>query len=75
MVAGVNIREQSERRKRLRIIKIITERQMLTVSQTANLLDISASEAKALLNGLYRESRISINNRSEDMAVVYTPIE
>lgn len=74
VVAGVNIKEQSERGKRLQIIKIITERQILTVSQTANLLDISASEAKALLNELYRESRIGIDNRSEDMAIVYTPI-
>ena len=75
MVAGINIKEQSERRKRLRIIKIITERQMLTVNQTANLLDIPASEAKVLLNELYRESRINIDNRSEDMAIVYTPIK
>ena len=75
VVAGISLQEKVERQKRLQIIKIITERQMLTVTQTANMLDIPINEAQLLLNGLYRESKIALDNRSEDMAVVYTLIE
>jgi predicted transcriptional regulator len=73
IMAGINLREKAERHKRRRIIKIITERQMLTVAQAANILDVPAQEAQALLRQLYRESRIELGNRSEDMAVVYLP--
>lgn len=72
IVAGINLREKSERHKRRQIIEVITEQQMLTVTQTANILDISASEARVLLSQLHREARVEIGNRSEDMAVVYT---
>ena len=75
VVAGINLQEKAERQKRLQIVRIITQRQMLTVTQTANILDISVNEAQALLNGLYRESRIDLDNRSEDMAIVYTSIK
>lgn len=71
IVAGINRREKAERDRRQQIIKIITEKQMLTVSQTANLLNIPASEAKVLLRQLHQESRIEVGNRSDDMAVVY----
>lgn len=74
IVAGINLREKTERNKRMQIIKMITEKQMLTANQTANMLEVSVSEAQALLSQLYRESRIDINNRSDDMAVVYTSI-
>ncbi len=107
IVAGINLREKAERNKRIQIIKMITEKQMLTASQTANILDIPVSEAQTLLSHrllrpkrtepvldsiplrltatrglsaavtvgqLYRESRISVSNRSEDMAVVYIPL-
>ena len=73
IVAGINLREKTERDRRRQITKMITENQMLTVSQAANMLDIPASEAQLLLSQLYRESRIDIGNRSEDMAVVYIP--
>ncbi|MEY2834170.1 MAG: hypothetical protein RLZZ574_3430 [Cyanobacteriota bacterium] len=73
IVAGINLREKVERHNRRRIIKIITERQMLTVAQAANILDVPAQEAQMLLSQLYRESRIELGNRSEDMAVVYLP--
>ena len=73
VVAGINLREKAERAKRRRIISTIAARQMLTASQTANILDISASEAQQLLSQLYRESRIDVSNRSQDMAVVYIP--
>ena len=75
VVAGVNLQSKIEHQKRLQIIKIITERQMLTVTQTANILDVPVSEAQVLLDRLYRESRINLDNRSEDMAIVYTSIE
>lgn len=75
VVAGINLQAKAKHQKRLQIIKIITERQMLTVTQTANILDIPVNEAQALLNGLYRESRINLDNRSEDMAIVYTSIK
>lgn len=74
IVAGINLREKAEREKRLQVIKMITEKQMLTVSQTANFLDIPASEAQELLRQLCRESRINVSNRSNDMAVVYIPM-
>ncbi len=45
IAAGINLREKAERNKRSQIIKMITEKQMLTASQTANILDILASEA------------------------------
>jgi hypothetical protein len=73
IVAGINLREKIERHNRRRIIKMITERQMLTVGQAANILDIPVQEAQILLSQLYRESRIDLGNRSEDMAVVYLP--
>ncbi|MEO1341375.1 MAG: hypothetical protein AAFV28_09590, partial [Cyanobacteria bacterium J06635_13] len=59
--------------RRRRIIRMITEKQMLTVGQAANILDIPASEAQMMLSQLYREARIDIGNRSDDMAVVYLP--
>ena len=73
IVAGINRREKDERDRRQQIIKIITEKQMLTVSQAANVLDIPAVEAQVLLSQLYREARIDLGNRSDDMAVVYLP--
>ncbi|MEL6930666.1 MAG: hypothetical protein AAFO95_18825, partial [Cyanobacteria bacterium J06600_6] len=73
IVAGINLREKAERLSRRRIIRMITEKQMLTVSQAANILDIPAPEAQAILSQLYREARIEIGNRSDDMAVVYLP--
>ena len=73
IVAGINLREKAERLNRKRIIRMITEKQMLTVSQAANILDIPAQEAQILLSQLYRESIIDIGNRSDDMAVVYLP--
>jgi hypothetical protein len=73
IVAGINLREKAERHNRRRIIKIITEKQMLTVGQAANILDVPAKEAEMLLRQLYRESRIDLGNRSDDMAVVYLP--
>jgi hypothetical protein len=50
---------------------MITEKQMLTVGQAANILDLPAKEAKVLLRRLYQESRIDLGNCSDDMAVVY----
>ena len=73
IVAGINLREKAERLKRRQLIRIITEKQMLTVSQAANVLDIPAKEAQVLLSQLYREARIDLGNRSDDMAVVYLP--
>ncbi|MEL6580673.1 MAG: hypothetical protein AAFQ14_13060 [Cyanobacteria bacterium J06621_12] len=73
IVAGINLREKAERDRRQQIIRMIMEKQMLTVSQAANILDISAPEAQILLSQLYREARIDIGNRSDDMAVVYLP--
>ena len=73
IVAGINRREKAERLKRRRLIRIITEKQMLTVSQAANVLDIPAVEAQVLLSQLYREARIDLGNRSDGMAVVYLP--
>ena len=73
IVAGINLREKAERLKRRRLIRMITEKQMLTVSQAANILDIPAPEAQAILSQLYREARIDVGNRSDDMAVVYLP--
>ncbi|MGL4307169.1 MAG: hypothetical protein ACRCSF_13575 [Mycobacteriaceae bacterium] len=52
---------------------MITEKQMLTVGQAANILDVPAQEAEVLLRQLYQESRIDLGNRSDDMAVVYLP--
>jgi len=74
IVAGINLREKAEREKRSQIIRMIIEKQMLTASQVANILDISANEAELILSQLCRESRINIGNRSEDMAVVYIPM-
>ncbi len=73
IVAGINLREKAKRRQRRQIIKEIAEKQMLTVNQAANILDIPVSEAQVLLSQLCRESRIDIANRSDDMAVVYIP--
>ena len=73
IVMGINLREKAERLKRRRLIRMITEKQMLTVSQAANILDIPAPEAQAILSQLYREARIDVGNRSDDMAVVYLP--
>ncbi|MEM8829567.1 MAG: hypothetical protein AAGE96_09460 [Cyanobacteria bacterium P01_G01_bin.19] len=73
VIAGMNLREKAEREKRLQIIQTITDQQMLTVSETANILDVPAEEAQILLTQLHRESRISVSNRSEDMTVVYVP--
>ena len=46
IVAGINLREKAERFKRRQLIRIITEKQMLTVSQAANVLDLPAVEAQ-----------------------------
>lgn len=72
-MGGMNIREKAEREKRLQIIQTITEQKMLTVSETANILDVPAEEAQILLTQLHRESRINVSNRSEDMTVIYIP--
>jgi hypothetical protein len=37
------------------------------------MLDIPAGETQILLSQLYRESRIDIANRSDDLAIVYIP--
>lgn len=74
IMTGINLREKAERTRRRQVIKMITEKQMLTADQTANILDITAEEAQELLSQLYRESRINISNRSKDMAVVYIPM-
>ena len=73
IAAGINLQEKAEREKRMQIIQTITEKQMLTVSQTANILDIPATQAQVLLTQLHRESRIGVSNRSSDMTVVYVP--
>ena len=75
VVAGINLREKAAREKRLQIVRAITEKHSLTASQTANMLNIPASEARVLLSQLYRESRIGIGNREEDMTVVYIPVD
>ena len=72
-MAGINLREKAERLNRSRIIRIITEKQMLTASQAANILDIPTGDAQLILSQLYREARIEIGNRSDDMAIVYLP--
>ena len=73
VIAGINLREKTEREKRSQIIQAITKQQMLTASQAANILDIPANEAQVLLSQLYRESRINVSNRSGDLTVVYIP--
>ena len=73
VIAGINWQEKAEREKRLKIIQTITEQQMLTVSQAANILYVPAREAQLLLTQLHRESRINVSNRHEDMTVVYIP--
>ena len=72
---GINMREKSERDKRRRVVNLIKDKQMVTVSQIANILAISGSEARELLNNLYKEERINMRNHGDDMAVVYTPID
>jgi hypothetical protein len=52
---------------------MITEKQMLTVDQAANILDVPGKEAEVLLRQLYQKSRIDLDNRSDYMAVVYLP--
>jgi len=52
IVAGINLREKTERNQRQQIIKMIIEKQMLTVSQTANILDIPATKAQGMLSQL-----------------------
>lgn len=74
ILAGINLREKAERDKRSQIIRMIMEKQMLTVIQTANVLDIPVKEAELILSQLCRESRINVGNRSDDMAVVYIPM-
>jgi hypothetical protein len=54
-------------------MSFVSKRQMLTVGQAANILDVPAKEAQILLSQLYRELRIDLGNRSEDMAIVYLP--
>jgi hypothetical protein len=54
---------------------MITEKQMLTVGQAANILDLPVQETEVLLRQLYQESRIDLGNRSDDMAVVYLPLK
>ena len=73
IVAGINLREKAERDRRRQVIRIITEKQMLTASQAANILDIPTKDAEDILNQLCHEARIEIGNRSDDMAVVYLP--
>ena len=72
---GINMREKSERDKRKRVVNLIKDKQMVTVSQIANVLDISGSSARELLNNLYKEERIDMRNHGNDMAIVYTPID
>lgn len=72
VAVGINRRETARRDRQKQIIEAIAQQQMLTVTQTANILNISVSEARVLLGQLYRESRIEIGNRREDMAVIYT---
>ena len=72
---GINMREKSERDKRRRIVNLIKDKQTVTVSQIANVLDIPGSEARQLLNNLYKEERIDMRNHGNDMAVIYTPID
>ncbi|MBW4536791.1 MAG: hypothetical protein KME09_22935 [Pleurocapsa minor HA4230-MV1] len=67
------LREKAECHRRRRIIKMITEKQMLTVDQAANILDVPGKEAEVLLRQLYQKSRIDLDNRSDYMAVVYLP--
>jgi len=74
IMAGINLREKAERDKRSQIIRMIMEKQMLTANQAANILDIPVNEAELILSQLCRESRIDVGNRSEDMAVVYIPM-
>ena len=74
VMVGINMREKSERDKRRRIVNLIQDKQMVTVGQVANLLNISGNEARELLSELYKEERIDMRNRDSDMAVVYTPI-
>ena len=74
IVMGINLREKAERDKRSQIIRMIMEKQMLTASQAANILDIPVNEAELMLSQLCQESRINVGNRSEDMAVVYIPM-
>ena len=74
ILAGINLREKAEQNKRSQIIKMIIEKQMLTVSQAANVLDVPVNEAELILSQLCQESRINVSNRSEDMAVVYIPM-
>lgn len=71
---GINMREKSEANMRKKVVNLIKDQQMVTVSQIANLLNISGSEARQLLNQLYKEERIDMRNHGSDMAVVYTPI-
>jgi hypothetical protein len=75
IVAGINLREKAECDRRRQIIRMITEKQMLTVGQAANILDLPVQETEVLLRQLYRESRIDLGNRSDDMAVVYLPLK
>ena len=74
VVVGINMREKSERDKRRRIVNLIRDKQMITVGEVANLLNIPGTEARELLSELYKEERINMINRDSDMAVVYTPI-
>jgi hypothetical protein len=75
IVAGINLREKAECDRRRQIIRMVTEKQMLTVGQAANILDLPLQETEVLLKQLYQESRIDLGNRSDDMAVVYLPLK
>ena len=74
VVVGINMREKSEREKRKRVVNLIRDKQMVTVGQVANVLNISGNEARELLSELYKEERIDMRNRDSDMTVVYIPI-
>ena len=70
---GINIRERAENKKRNKIVNHINTQKAVTVSQIANLLELSGQESRDILNSLVKEERIEMTNRSTDMAVVYIP--
>lgn len=70
---GINIREKAEQEIRTTIVNHVNKNKEVTTSQIANLLNLSGQQARDLLNSLVKEERIEMTNRSEDMAVVYTP--
>ncbi|WP_036484638.1 hypothetical protein [Myxosarcina sp. GI1] len=72
---GINIREKAEKNKRDRIVRSINQNKEVTASEVANLLNLSGSEARNILDSLVMEERIEITNRLTDMKVIYIPAE